>query len=135
MEVLLNNNFFFTWTKVPDYSPHIELNMFHSNLNYFFSDCKALFHTKCIQNGGVLTLPCHQTPGPGGGGSRKSKQRKLIRSQAPAGPPAHLASHSLSQFSLTGTSEFTDRTDKIISDVRELQLMQDFITKKVWFHW
>ena len=36
-----------------------------------------------------------------------------------------------SKFNLTGTSEFTDSTDKIISDAAELQLMQDFITKKV----
>ena len=28
--------------------------------------------------------------------------------------------------------EFTDRTDKIISDAHELQLMQDFITKKIY---
>lgn len=83
-----------------------------------FADCKALFHTKCIQNGGVLSLPC------GVGGGRK-KQRKLAR------PPASPMAPHLSQFSLTGTSEFTDRTDKIISDARELQLMQDFINKKV----
>jgi hypothetical protein len=35
-----------------------------------------------------------------------------------------------SKFNLTGTSEFTDSTDKIISDATELQLMQDFITQK-----
>jgi hypothetical protein len=35
------------------------------------------------------------------------------------------------KFSLTGTSEFTDRTDQIISGVRELQLMQEFISRKV----
>lgn len=38
---------------------------------------------------------------------------------------------TIGKFNLTGTSEFTDRTDKIISDVRELKMMQDFITKKV----
>lgn len=35
------------------------------------------------------------------------------------------------KFSLTKTSEFTDSTDKIISDAAELQQMQDFITQKV----
>jgi hypothetical protein len=33
------------------------------------------------------------------------------------------------QFS--GTKEYTDSTDKIISDAKELQLMQDFITQKI----
>lgn len=37
-----------------------------------------------------------------------------------------------SNFSLTGTSEFMDRTDKIISDATELQAMQHFITKKIY---
>lgn len=36
-----------------------------------------------------------------------------------------------SKFSLTGTSEFTDSPDKIISDAKELQTMQDFITEKI----
>ena len=88
------------------------------------ADCKQLFHTKCIQNGGVLQLPCLAQHSPGSGASRK-KHRKHTRT-----PYTPQAPH-FSQFSLTGISDFTDRTDKIISDVRELQLMQDFITKKV----
>lgn len=31
----------------------------------------------------------------------------------------------------SGTKEYTDSTDKIISDAKELQLMQDFITQKI----
>uniref|UniRef100_A0A1B6CWZ1 Unconventional myosin-IXb-like n=2 Tax=Clastoptera arizonana TaxID=38151 RepID=A0A1B6CWZ1_9HEMI len=87
------------------------------------TDCKHLFHTKCIQNGGVLQLPClSQQPGPGGGRKKRKHTRTPLQPLAP----------NLSQFSLTGTSEFTDRTDKIISDARELELMQDFITKKIY---
>lgn len=37
-----------------------------------------------------------------------------------------------SNFNLTGTSEFIDRTDKIISDANELQAMQNFITEKIY---
>ncbi|PZC85256.1 hypothetical protein B5X24_HaOG202441 [Helicoverpa armigera] len=37
-----------------------------------------------------------------------------------------------SNFNLTGTSEFMDRTDKIISDATELQAMQNFITEKIY---
>lgn len=75
-------------------------------------------------------MPC-QVQGSSGGGSRR-KHRK--HSRTPYEKDKILSHHPhqpVSQFSLTGTSEFTDRTDKIISDVRELQLMQDFITKKV----
>lgn len=89
------------------------------------TDCKQLFHTKCIQNGGVLQLPCLAQHGPGSGATRK-KHRKHTRT-----PYTPQTSH-FSQFSLTGISDFTDRTDKIISDARELQLMQDFITKKIY---
>lgn len=91
-----------------------------------------MFHTKCIQNGGVLQLPCHPSVG---SGSRKNKQsRKSARLlagavQASTGGSSH--SHAQAKFNLQGTSEFTDSTDKIISGIKELQLMQDFITKKV----
>ncbi|KAL0271654.1 UNVERIFIED_CONTAM: hypothetical protein PYX00_008678 [Menopon gallinae] len=78
------------------------------------SECKQLFHTKCIQNGGVLQMPCQR------------KTRKRPRSSYETKQPIS------SKFSLTGTSEFTDSTDKIISDVKELQKMQDFITKKIY---
>ncbi|KAL1117615.1 hypothetical protein AAG570_003930 [Ranatra chinensis] len=91
------------------------------------TDCKQLFHTKCIQNGGVLQHPCNHSAAGGGattgsssssGGRRSKNSRKLRSSQA--------------KFNLTGTSEFTDSTDKIISDVNELMLMQAFITKKIY---
>lgn len=83
--------------------------------------CKKLFHTKCIQNGGGLEMPCDLVPG-------RRKYRK--HSQTPYDIHKRIVSES--KFNLTGTSEFTDRTDKIISDARELQLMQDFITKKIY---
>lgn len=41
-------------------------------------------------------------------------------------------SSSSTNFNLTGTSEFMDRTDKIISDATELHAMQNFITKKIF---
>ncbi|XP_050441866.1 unconventional myosin-IXAb-like isoform X2 [Adelges cooleyi] len=99
------------------------------------SDCKKLFHTKCIQNGGVLQMPCiHQN------GSNRPTNRRKPRKPLSVGNKAHITpnipsnqnSTAVGKFSLTGTSEFTDRTDKIISDVRELKLMQDFITKKLY---
>ncbi|XP_054286933.1 unconventional myosin-IXa-like isoform X1 [Macrosteles quadrilineatus] len=95
-------------------------------------DCKALFHPKCIQNGGVLSMPC--VPRVSGG---RKKHRKMTRSHGhnmhgPQSLRPSAPQQQLSQFSLTGTSEFTDRADRIISDVRELQLMQDFITTKIY---
>ncbi|XP_063242383.1 unconventional myosin-IXAa-like isoform X2 [Bacillus rossius redtenbacheri] len=87
------------------------------------SDCKQLFHTKCIQNGGVKEMPCinlGHKPG-------RRKMRKNSRTQQDMAKPAVTG-----KFSLTGTSEFTDRTDQIISDSLELQLMQDFITQKIY---
>ncbi|XP_046401209.1 unconventional myosin-IXa-like isoform X3 [Ischnura elegans] len=86
------------------------------------TDCKQIFHTKCIQNGGVHQMPCQQSSGGGKPGRRK--YRKHSRTPYDMNKPG--------KFSLTGTSEFTDSTDKIISDARELQLMQDFITKKIY---
>lgn len=112
-------------------------------------DCKRLFHTKCIQNGGVLQLPCTQqhVSADGGGRRKRRKHPRVPYDKAPvpsaATSPSLLNQHSQSlkestssvnssgKFSLTGTSEFTDSTDKIISDAKELQLMQDFINKKV----
>jgi myosin IX len=100
---------------------------------YYILDCKKLFHTKCIQNGGVLQMPCIQQ-----NGSNRPTNRRKPRKPVPSGNKAHITPNiannqntTIGKFSLTGTSEFTDRTDKIISDVRELKMMQDFITKKV----
>lgn len=73
-------------------------------------DCKVLVHTKCIQNGGVKTLQCEA--------KRSKRLRKNIDKTTPN-----------SKYS--GTREYTDSTDKIISDAKELQLMQDFITQKI----
>lgn len=110
-------------------------NQFIINYIYYVVDCKKLFHTKCIQNGGVLQMPCIQQ-----NGSNRPTNRRKHRKPSSAGNKGHITpsiannqSNSTvgGKFSLTGTSEFTDRTDKIISDVRELKLMQDFITKKV----
>lgn len=103
-------------------------------LFFYHIDCKKLFHTKCIQNGGVLQMPCIQQ-----NGSNRPTNRRKSRKPASAFNKAHITPNiansqnntTIGKFSLTGTSEFTDRTDKIISDVRELKMMQDFITKKV----
>ncbi|XP_012232804.1 unconventional myosin-IXb-like isoform X2 [Linepithema humile] len=85
-------------------------------------DCKQLYHVKCIQNGGVLKMPCLLANTP----SRR-KNRKPPRT------PYDTAKQTVaSKFSLTGTSAFSDSTDKIISDAKELALMQDFITKKIY---
>ncbi|XP_031335127.1 unconventional myosin-IXa-like isoform X2 [Photinus pyralis] len=87
--------------------------------------CKKLFHTKCIQNKSVLQMPCNGTSSESAKPGRR-KHRKHSRTPYDANKRAEA-----SKFSLTGTSEFTDRADQIISDVRELQLMQDFITSKI----
>ncbi|XP_043276757.1 unconventional myosin-IXAa-like isoform X2 [Venturia canescens] len=85
-------------------------------------DCKQLYHVKCIQNGGVLKMPCILANTP-----NRRKNRK------PARTPYDTAKQAVvSKFSLTGTSAFSDSTDKIISDAKELALMQDFITKKIY---
>lgn len=91
------------------------------------TDCKRLFHTKCIQNKNVLQMPCdvkHQTTTDG----KPSRRKYRKHSRAPYDINKQAI---VSKFSLTGTSEFTDRADQIISDANELQLMQDFITNKI----
>lgn len=82
-------------------------------------DCKILVHTKCIQNGGIKSIKC--------GAKRSAKRVKKVSEKEKfvsggSGTPN-------SKFS--GTKEYTDSTDKIISDAKELQLMQDFITQKI----
>ncbi|XP_063983147.1 unconventional myosin-IXa-like isoform X2 [Diachasmimorpha longicaudata] len=89
---------------------------------YKCNDCKQLYHVKCIQNGGVLKMPCPLANTP----SRR-KNRKPMRT-----PYEAVKQTVQSKFSLTGTSAFSDSTDKIISDAKELALMQDFITKKIY---
>lgn len=95
-------------------------------VHFFPLDCKQIFHTKCIQNGGVLQMPC-PSPHPQGAGVKPGR-RKPRKNARPA-PEAKAVVES--RFSLTGTSQFTDSQDKIISDAKELQLMHDFITRKV----
>ncbi|XP_029165976.1 unconventional myosin-IXa-like isoform X2 [Nylanderia fulva] len=85
-------------------------------------DCKQLYHVKCIQNGGVLRMPCILANTP-----NRRKNRKPPRT-----PYDTTKQTVASKFSLTGTSAFSDSTDKIISDAKELALMQDFITKKIY---
>lgn len=75
-------------------------------------DCKVLVHTKCIQNGGVKTLQCE---------AKRSKRRKSQWNEKIFTPNSKYS----------GTREYKDSTDKIISDAKELQLMQDFITQKI----
>ncbi|KAK3911746.1 Unconventional myosin-IXa [Frankliniella fusca] len=90
------------------------------------SDCKQIFHTKCIQNGGVLQMPC-PTPHPQGAGVKPGRRKPRKNPRAPSDSKAAVES----RFSLTGTSQFTDSQDKIISDAKELQSMHDFINSKV----
>lgn len=92
---------------------------------YRCNDCKQLYHVKCIQNGGVSRMPCPLITNITTSARRKS--RKTSR-QTYEGFKQTVTS----KFSLTGTSAFSDSTDKIISDTKELALMQDFITKKIF---
>jgi myosin-9 len=77
-------------------------------------DCKVLVHTKCIQNGGIKDLQC--------AAKRSKRLRKTTDKSSTTSTPN-------SKFQ--ATREYTDSTDKIISDAKELQLMQDFITQKI----
>lgn len=82
------------------------------NEGYRCLDCKVLVHTKCIQNGGVKTLQC------------EAKRSKRLRKNT----DKTLTPNS----KYSGTREYTDSTDRIISDAKELNLMQDFITQKIY---
>lgn len=109
------------------------INLFE-NVFYYFIDCKKLFHTKCIQNGGVLQMPCIQPNGSNRPTNRRKPRKPASSNNKTLMTPSNANNQNntaIGKFNLTGTSEFTDRTDKIISDVRELKMMQDFITKKV----
>ncbi|XP_033331080.1 unconventional myosin-IXa isoform X3 [Megalopta genalis] len=86
-------------------------------------DCKQLYHVKCIQNGGVLKMPCILTNTPGRRKNRKQQRTPYDTTKQTVTAP---------KFSLTGTSAFSDSTDKIISDAKELAFMQEFITKKIY---
>ncbi|KAL0821045.1 hypothetical protein ABMA28_005681, partial [Loxostege sticticalis] len=94
-------------------------------------DCKQLYHTKCIQNKGVITMPCSSPVTVASRGRHKNRKRIMLKDANYLLTDQSKGSVS-SNFSLTGTSEFMDRTDKIISDATELQAMQHFITKKIY---
>jgi len=110
------------------------------------TECKQFFHKNCEQSGMIYRFPCVQRIsrsvdcgeiGESSTGSVASlyksssttsagirrKNRKQMKVPIDMTKPG--------KFSLTKTSEFTDRTDQIISGVEELLLMQEFISKKV----
>lgn len=95
-------------------------------------DCKQLYHTKCIQNKGVITMPCSSPVTVPNRGRHKNRKRIILKDSQFNLVPDHSKGPVSSNFNLTGTSEFMDRTDKIISDSTELQAMQNFITKKIY---
>ncbi|XP_059056104.1 unconventional myosin-IXa-like [Achroia grisella] len=96
-------------------------------------DCKQLYHTKCIQNKGVITMPCSSPVAAGSRVRTKNRKRNMIKESNHYNTLADQSKvPSSSNFNLTGTSEFMDRTDKIISDATELQAMQNFIAKKIY---
>ncbi|XP_047532848.1 unconventional myosin-IXAa-like isoform X2 [Vanessa atalanta] len=96
-------------------------------------DCKQLYHTKCIQNKGVITMPCPSPVTVASRGRHKNRKRIILNKDSPYSLTTdHSKGPVSSNFNLTGTSEFMDRTDKIISDATELQAMQNFITKKIY---
>ena len=98
------------------------MNIYVCIQGYKCINCKQPFHVKCIQNGGVLKMPCLSSNTP----NRRNKRKP------PRTPYDQMKQAVTSKFSLTGTSAFSDSTDKIISDAKELALMQDFITKKIY---
>ncbi|XP_053697009.1 unconventional myosin-IXb-like isoform X4 [Sabethes cyaneus] len=90
------------------------------NEGYRCLDCKVLVHTKCIQNGGIKSLQC---------AAKRSKRIRTGKHDKHA--PIGMGSTSTPNSKFSATREYTDSTDKIISDAKELQLMQDFITQKI----
>uniref|UniRef100_A0A182K1V4 Phorbol-ester/DAG-type domain-containing protein n=1 Tax=Anopheles christyi TaxID=43041 RepID=A0A182K1V4_9DIPT len=105
------------------------------NEGYRCLDCKVLVHTKCIQNGGIKSLQCAaakrskriRTGGGGGAGGGSG----LGGSSSKHDKHHPIGGGSASGQKISSTREYTDSTDKIISDAKELQLMQDFITQKI----
>jgi hypothetical protein len=98
--------------------------------------CQMMFHSKCVQNGIVGNIPCVDSSKAFEATREPLMSMSIEKSPSTIGrrktrktskPPVEKSG----KFSLTKTSEFTDRTDQIISGVRELQLMQEFISKKV----
>ncbi|CAG9822727.1 unnamed protein product [Phaedon cochleariae] len=100
-----------------------ELDSFYTP-GYKCANCKKTFHTKCIQNK-VFEMPCDHQRTTAEVRSGRRKHRKHSRTAYDLRKPDE------SKFNLTGTSEFTDRTDQIITGAEELTLMQRFITEKI----
>ncbi|CAG7723273.1 unnamed protein product [Allacma fusca] len=94
-------------------------------------ECHLYFHDKCIQSGAIMSHVCEYQNRNFFFKTSRSKsetigrrlKRKQSKSQTDVSKP---------KFSLTGTSEFTDAADQIISDWRELQKMQEFISAKIY---
>ncbi|XP_066140696.1 unconventional myosin-IXb-like isoform X2 [Euwallacea fornicatus] len=101
-----------------------KLDMFITQ-GYKCTTCKKLFHTKCIQNKSVFEIPCESQRSGGDLKQGRRKQRKHSRT------PYDMNKSEEAKFNLTGTSEFTDRTDQIITGTEELTLMQEFIAEKI----
>lgn len=95
------------------------------------SGCKLLFHAKCAEES--HRLPCQNINlnrtqrgnNSNGGGGQSIKNRK----------PNKAASADVqikpSTWNLTRTTEFRDPKDIIITDVAELQKMDEFMSRKV----
>lgn len=101
------------------------------------TDCKKFAHVTCIQN--KKLTPCDHkqleasvTSSSKHGGRRKYRKHGNNRNSSGSSSSLDPSKQPVtSKFSLTGMSEFTDSTDQIISDGRELKSMQDFISKKI----
>ncbi|KAJ8929131.1 hypothetical protein NQ314_018216 [Rhamnusium bicolor] len=120
-----------TFRKIPRISKDDSCTFCKEKLDAFLtpgykcSTCKKQFHTKCIQNKNVFEMPCEMQRTNVEVRSGRRKHRKHSRT------PYDLRKPDESKFNLTGTSEFTDRTDQIITGAEELDLMREFITKKI----
>lgn len=103
------------------------------NPGFKCSHCQLMFHSKCVQNDLANTFACTNIRSLDLKDDTFSadKSPNTINRRKTRKPNKNVIEKS-GKFSLTGTSEFTDRTDQIISGVRELQSMQEFISKKVF---
>lgn len=109
------------------------------------TSCKGIYHSKCVQNGMIQRVPCPNnrqllvfssvndenltTPSSASDKSSSARRKPKPRKQK---TDSDVTLSKAGKFNLTGTSEFTDRTDQIISGVKELRLMQDFISNKIY---
>ncbi|KAJ8940424.1 hypothetical protein NQ318_009217 [Aromia moschata] len=111
-----------TFRKIPRISKDDSCTFCKEKLDAFLTPgykcttCKKQFHTKCLASNSGPT-------------SRSDRGRRKHRKHSRT--PYDMRKTDESKFNLTGTSEFTDRTDKIITGAEELTLMQVFITEKI----